>query len=420
MIDQAITARGGPLPHLLVINQYYEPDIAATGVLLAQLCEGLAEQGFTVTVVTGQPSYTDAGVVAPTFEVVNGVEIHRIALGKSLGRTSMRSRLFGYFKFLYRARRLAAQLGSVKRPDIVVTASNPPLVERTGRHIARKFGAAHVHIIHDIHPEVLLAGGQIWLPPMAAPLWRRLSTDALKSCSRIVVLSENMKRNLVDSRGIHPDNVQVINLWATVEHDEPLQAGDTRQRYGIPDDHLLISHTGNIGVVQGLDGVIKAAALVKDEPITFLLLGEGAMKPELERQAARLQLKNVRFLPYQSDEDYLRILAASDACLVTLRPGMERYSLPSKTFTFLSAGKPILGLLQPGNDISTILEQHDVGWNSTDPESLSDRLHSLCENREEIARAGVNAQVLYRQKYNRTVAVNTYSTLFKALLNHND
>lgn len=403
-------------PHLLLINQYYEPDIAATGVLMTQLCEGLVEYGFDLTVVTAQPNYTTSDLTAAAFEIRNGVEVHRISLGRSVGRVSMRSRLGGYFKFLYRSRRLANRLGRIKRPDIVVTASNPPLIERVGRAVAKKFDAAHVHVVHDIHPDVLIAAKQMRLPPFAAKLWRSLSNGALQASDRIVVLSENMKKNLVKTKRVQAARVEVINLWAVPEIVDLPDPSTVRSRFGIPEENLLAIHTGNIGVVQGLNGVVEAASLLQDDPVTILLVGDGAAKPELESQVSRLGLKNVRFLPFLPEEDYLKMLAASDVCIVTLRPGMERFSLPSKTFTYLAAGKPIVGLLQPGNDVSAILEQYDVGWNSTTSEEFAHVLKAVSQQRNTLGAIGVNCRALYLDKYSRSAGVETYARMFKSLL----
>jgi glycosyltransferase involved in cell wall biosynthesis len=413
------TGSGSP-PSLLVINQYYEPDIAATGMILTQLCESLAAAGSEVRVVTAQPSYTESGVVAPEHEIRNGVDVYRISLGHSLGRLSMRLRVFGYFKFLYRSRKLAKRLARERRPDIVITVSNPPLLERVGRGVARSSGAAWVHIIHDIHPDVLLAGGQISLPPMVVPAWKWLSMRALRRADRLVVLSENMKRNLVETRDIGAAKIEVINLWAVPDVGELPDAAGVRERFGIPGDHLLLTHTGNIGIVQGLDSVIDAAALTSDAPATYLLVGDGAMKADLEARARELRLENVRFLPYQAQDDFLKLLAASDICLVSLREGMERYALPSKIFTYLAAGKPIAGLLHPGNDVSAILESHEVGWNATDAAGLAALVRRLCDNRDEVAVADVNARKLYLSRFDRAQGVEAYRQLFKALINRDD
>ncbi len=400
---------------LLFVNQYYEPDIAATGVLITQLCEDLAAAGAQVRVVTAQPSYTDTGKKAPGSESRNGVEVYRLSLGDSLGRVSMRRRVSGYFKFLYRSRRMARRLIEKDPPDIVVTASNPPLLERVGRGLAKEANAAYVHIIHDIHPDVLEAGGQMKLPPLSARAWKWLSVRALREADSLVVLSEDMKRNLVETKGIDPVRVQVVNLWAVPEIAPNAGSQNVRQRFGIPDTDLLVIHTGNIGVVQGLETVIDAANQLRDEPVTFLFVGDGAMKQDLQTKAAKFGLSKVSFLDFQSDDDFRSLLAASDIGLVTLKTGMEQFSLPSKTFTYLSAGKPILGVMQSSNDLTAMIESHGVGWNSTDASSLAATVRELCADRSKIEVSALNCRELYRSKFSREKGVGAYRELFAGL-----
>jgi glycosyltransferase involved in cell wall biosynthesis len=405
---------------VLVISQYYEPDIASSGVLLTEICEGLAADGFDVRVVTAQPSYTESSSAAPEHEIRAGVEILRVSLSGARGRVSMRTRLRGYLKFLFSAKRAAARLAREKRPDIILTASNPPLLERVGRSLAKDTGARWAHVVHDIHPDVLLAGGQIKLPPLTARIWKRLSSRAMRHADRVVVLSGSMKRNLVETKGVDPERVEVISLWAIPEVTELPSPGDFRARLGIPEDHLLITHTGNIGIIHGLEPVLDAAADLRNAPVTILFIGDGATKSSLERKALELRLTNVKFAPFQSKDDYLKALSASDACLVTLRAGMEKYSLPSKTFTILAAGKPIIGLLQPGNDVSEILAENHVGWNSTSAIELAERLRRLSENRDEAVVAGANARDLYERRFTRVKTIEAYRALLTDLAREPD
>jgi glycosyltransferase involved in cell wall biosynthesis len=251
-----VTSETGKAPiKLLVINQYYEPDIAATGVLLTQLCEDLAAQGLDVRVITAQPSYTESSQRAPEHEVRNGVEVHRISLGDARGRASMRTRLRGYFRFLYGAKRLGSRLASDRRPDIIITASNPPLLERVGSGLAKKFHSRFVHIVHDIHPDVLIASGQIKLPPLSARVWKTLSVRALRKADRVIVLSNNMKRNLVEVKGLDARKVEVINLWAVPDVWEVPRpgGGDRRGRVvaGLPGQVPVSRRRGDEGFAGG-------------------------------------------------------------------------------------------------------------------------------------------------------------------------
>ena len=117
---------------ILVINQYYRPDVASSGQLLAQLCEFLSSSGITVHVITGQPSYTADAPRVLQEEISNGVIIHRVSLGKSIGKTTLITRFVGYLKFMLRAWISARQIARKTNPDAVMTLSNPPIVGLIG------------------------------------------------------------------------------------------------------------------------------------------------------------------------------------------------------------------------------------------------------------------------------------------------
>lgn len=104
------------------------------------------------------------------------------------------------------------------------------------------------------------------------------------------------------------------------------------------------------------------------------------MKAKLEAKVRELNLKNVIFRTYHSQYGHVKLLSASADCLVSLKEGMERYALPSKTFTFLAVGKPIGGLLQPGNDVYLMIDSHGVGWNSTYASGLAKLVRRLCDS----------------------------------------
>ena len=112
------TGTTNPTVKILAINLYYAPDIASSGQLLAELCEGLSALGNSVAVVTGQPSYISSSPTSPEFEILNGVEVHRVSMGRHVGRNSMWTRLVGYTKFMYRARKMANRVATEFSPDV--------------------------------------------------------------------------------------------------------------------------------------------------------------------------------------------------------------------------------------------------------------------------------------------------------------
>ncbi len=196
-----------PYQKLLVVNQYYAPDVASTGQLAAEICSSLARRGLEVHVVTGQPSYTASAPEAPPFEVLDGVHVHRVSLGRTRGRERMSKRLAGYVRFLWRAWWMARTLVRSEHPDSILTFHNPPFVAIVGAYLASRYKLRYVYALYDIHPDVLLATG--WhLPRPAVWMWEAVNRWIFKRAENVVVLGEGMKRTLVDGKGVPSEKVR--------------------------------------------------------------------------------------------------------------------------------------------------------------------------------------------------------------------
>ena len=124
--------------NILVINQYYEPDVASSGQLLAELCEGIVESGNKVTVVVAQPSYESNSEDAYPFELLNGVNVHRIPMNGTKGRANIVFRVLGYVRFLIFSIIKSLQLSKTEDFNVVMTLSNPPIIGIVGVYLSKK------------------------------------------------------------------------------------------------------------------------------------------------------------------------------------------------------------------------------------------------------------------------------------------
>ena len=396
---------------LLVVNQYYAPDLASSGQYLAELCEAFAESGMEVHAVASQPSYTDGAVPAPEFEVLNGVNVHRVSVGDSVGRERMRTRVSGYAKFMFNAWRKADALARTLAPDIVLTFSNPPTVGLIGARVSRKYGARYVYVLYDIHPDVVMATGFAKLPPPVVWAWNRMNRFILRRADTIVVPGRAMVDTLVEKKGITRDRVKVIPNWGRPEVGFAKQSESLRRELGVAEGELMLLYAGNIGILQQLDPILDAAREVRDEGVKFVFLGDGARREELTNRAVREGMTNVSFLGYQPEERFRSILTSADACLVTLQPGMDRLSAPSRAYTFLSAGRPLVVMMPPDSELAQMVSETKTGWNVLDGQELANLARTLKGNLREIEQHGENASALYNQRFTKSRVSQEYIKL---------
>ena len=393
---------------LLVINLYYAPDFVSTAHYAEDICVNIARKGVSVHVVAGAPSYSPSSPVAPAYEFRDGVHVHRIQLGGARGRERMSTRLKGYFLFLWGAWRKAREIVKKERPDALLTFHNPPLVGMLGAHLARQHRLRYTYVFYDIHPDVLLASGFLRLPQAVVQLWQGLNRWIAARARAVVVIGEGMKRTLVEKHRLPAEKVVVIPLWGRPELT-PIPAKSTvRKELGVGDSEILLLHAGNMGIMHPLERIVEAAAGLRDAPLRFLFIGDGPKRESLRARVEAEGLDRVSFLPFQEESRFIDILAAADACFVALEPGLEKLAVPSRAFTILSAGRPLITLMAPEADIARLVIESACGWNATDTEELKGILERLARSPGELQERGRRGRELYERRFTKDRVVAEY------------
>jgi len=403
---------------ILVLNQYYPPDVAATGTVVATICEALADAGAEVLAIVGQPSYLDEAHDAPDHEVFGRLTIRRIPMGRLRGRQRFVTRFLGYLRFLYGAWRATTR---VQQPDVVVTFHNPPLLATLGSLLARRFNVPFVYIVQDIHPDILARTGWPGLPRWLIWVWRRVNRAAFAKAQLVITLTDVMRDHLTAAYGVPGTNIAVIPMWSQPDlgHIRPDVGAKTearrRLRLPVQPDDLVIVHAGNMGVMHPVETLASAAALVRDLPVRFFLAGDGARRKRIEDLVRELDLRNLHLMPYQSTHNFELLVEAADICAVVLQVGLEDLCLPSRAMTFMSAGRPILAIMDKNAPISRELAQAAAGWSSATAEGVAEILRMLVGARHRLAEAGESARGLHADAYRLQPLVRRYTELIIGL-----
>lgn len=398
------------MARVLVLNQYFPPDTAVTGRHAATIAARLARDGFEVTALVGEPSYAAVGEAAPRVETVDGLRVERVPMGALRGRERLLLRLSGYLRYLGGAYRR----GRRHAPDVIVSFHNPPFLGLVAARLARRSGARLIYVPQDIHPDILLATGWLKLPAPVVALWERVNAHIHGTASRIVVLGEGMRRTLL-AKQIHDDRVVVIPLWAEPQLDA-VPPDPARRRELAGDAELVVLYAGNMGVMQPLGPLLDAADALRGEPVRFLLAGSGVRRAEVEAEVVARGLDNARMLPFQRGADYASLVAAADVCVVSLASGMELLSVPSRTFAFLAAGRPVLALMERAADIARIVEDAGAGFWVADADDLVRRLRELRADPARRAELGAAARAAYEARFTPEQVTGRYSRLVLEVL----
>lgn len=380
--------RGTPV-RVCYFNRSYWPDTGATGQLLTELAEDLAStHGFQVTVISGYPATPDA-LALPARETRNGVRIIR-ARGTRLSPRRFTGRALNYLTYFWSAVWAGIRL---PRQDVTVALTDPPIIGLAALIARPRRGM--VFYCQDIFPEVagLL---EDFHSPAINTLLEHLNRFLVRRAVRIIALGDTMASRLIRGKGADPAKITVISNWADTSAIIPsAKQNSFAVTHGL-DASFVVLHAGNIGLSQNLDVVIDAAALLTSRPdIVILFIGDGNRKAALQAAVAARGLTNVRFLPFQPRDQLRWTYASSDVCLVSLKPGLAGYIVPSKLYPILAAGRPYIAAVEALTEVAALTERHRCGVivEPGDAAQLADAILRLADQREEREAMGVRARV---------------------------
>jgi glycosyltransferase involved in cell wall biosynthesis len=344
-------------PRVLILNRSYWPDAEATGQLLTELCEDLADD-FDLTVVAGQPNQNPAGIPCRSWGLDRhkGVSIRRVP-HLTFGKRSLWGRAVNMLTYLAGAWATAML---VARQDAVVVETDPFLLPLIGRFLQWRHRCRLVVYLQDIYPDVAIALGKARAGWFTRAL-RRCLFSIYRRADRVIVLGEDMRQVLTDA-GIPVDRITVLPNWADTSRIYPIRENNAfRQRQGL-DGFFVVMYSGNMGLCQSLDDILEAAARLRDRrDILFLLVGDGASRARLEEIARERSLPNLRFLPYQPQSELAQSLSAADLHLVPLDSRVTGCLVPSKLYGILAAGVASLVVADERCESSRVVQRSATG-----------------------------------------------------------
>lgn len=343
---------------LVVLGPHFEPDTAPTGRVLTRIVTELARRGHEIHVVAALPWYrdhaVDAGWSAPLCrrERRPWGTVTRVNPFPGADKRNLVRRALGFAGFSVLAGSAGLGAGGwFRRADAVIAMSPPLTMGVTGRLVAWAHRAPLVFNIQDVFPDAAVATGAItnrWVIAVASWL-ERLSyrlADAITVLSDD--LADNVRAKLPASRAV---TVHTIPNFVDTDEIRPADRMTAyRHELGIGDEAVVL-YAGNVGFSQSLGLVLAAAAALPEA--TFLVNGEGSRRAELV--AAAGLLPNVRFGRYVPDDRLVELLATGDVHVVPLRAGLARVSVPSKTYSILAAGRPVVAAIDAGTEVPRLL-----------------------------------------------------------------
>jgi colanic acid biosynthesis glycosyl transferase WcaI len=374
---------------ILLLNHFFPPDPAPTGLLTADLARELLAQGHRVTVICGRAAYRQGE--AAERPPVRVLEVPSLPFGRNAA-----SRMVCYLSFLAGA--LARGLAAGK-PDVVVTLTTPPLLSLVGAAIQRLRGARHYIWEMDVYPDVAVALGVLKPHSRLTRALGALADYARRRADGIIALGPCMRDRLA-ARGIPPERIHVAENWADGSLIQP--------RPWQPDGSLRVLYSGNLGLAHDFDTVCAAMArLASDARFQFVFAGDGPRRRTVEDFCRAHAIHNARFLPYQESARLSEHFGACHVGLVTQTPESLGTVVPSKIYGLMAAARPVIFIGPRESTPALTLERFRCGWqvDPGDAGALGSLLELLATAPTLLREAGHRARQAFLQHHDLPAGV---------------
>ncbi len=357
------------------------------GPIAAVWARELRARGHDVSVVTAQPHYPAELFrqrAGPLREVREGVPVLRLPL--LIGHRTAARRIAEEATY---AASVGAALPFLAPVDAAVVVSpsflalGPILVD------ARLRGTPWILWLQDILPDAAVATGLMGTS-RSMRLASALERAAYRAADRIVVISESHRRNLL-AKGVPGDKVTLVRNPATHSAETPREAG------GLP---ARVLYMGNSGYSQGLAEHVRAlcGSSLDSAEVRLTIVGHGELMAAV-RAEAREPL--VEVLGHVSAERLDRELSRAALGLVTQRPGIAEFNLPSRLMNFLIRGIPVLASVAPDSELARVVRDSGAGWvvDNARLDAFPQALSAALSDRAELERRGAAARAFAREQF---------------------
>lgn len=404
---------------VLQLTGYFLPEKAASIYLVENRLEAFAKEGFDMVIHASRPT---RGLSDEEYAVYKNrkeelmydgkLRVHRFAMyreGKNPILRAMRYSFNWIIQLWYGL--------TEKNVDCVYLESTPPIQGMLGSFLKIFRGIPFVYCLQDIFPDSLAGtslakkGGILW------KIGRVIENFTYKHADKIIVISEDFKKNIM-AKGVPEDKIVVVYNWV----DQNAVVDILRERNKLFDKYHLdrskfyIEYSGNIGLTQNMDMLLEVMKELKDSHpgIGLVLVGDGAYKAQVEEIVKRDELTNVVMIPFQPYEDISYVFSLGDAGLVISKPGVGANSVPSKTWSIMSASRPVLANFDE-NELKDILAGNACGifTKAGDKEAFKQSVIKLYENRELCREYGANGRQFVMDNLTREVGTQKYVDVIK-------
>ena len=396
--------------NLLLYSAYYEPEVAASLYLSTNLYEDFAASGMNVRLYTPLPTRGVTDDVRNSYigkiekKIDGRLEIIRLNIPKESKSTMKRALRYLWMNFVFICN------ASKFDADAIFVQSTPPTQGAMAAIIKKKKKIPFIYNLQDVFPDSRLGAGMTKENSFIYKIGRRIEDYTYRNADRIIVISNDIKQNIIN-KGVPEEKIVVVPNWIDAEKIHSIAKEDNYlfDKYHIPKDKFTVVYAGNLGYAQNIEVIIKSAELLKEhKSIQFVVFGKGAQEDEYKEMSAGLD--NVHFFPIQPYSEVSYVYSLGDVSIVPCKKGFGGSAMPSKTWSIMATGTPVLASFDLGTEMEKIIKTEEVGLFSDagDATGLSENILKLYTGKSLREKYGKNARVYVEKNLNRKVCTQRY------------
>ena len=425
---------------ILHLPAYFQPEQAASSYLMDGMYQAFSDNGIDMVVYTPVPTRGISKDVQEEFrnkreEKFYGgrMTVHRFKLmneGKNAVLRALR-----YFISCLKQFWKATFSKESRECDVLFVFSTPPIQGAMAGIVKELNHIPFVYNLQDIFPDSLVGTGMTHKGSLLWKIGRVIENFTYRNADKIIVISQDFKRNIM-AKGVPEEKIEVIYNWVdqNMVVDVPREQNKLFDMYGLDRNKFYITYNGNIGLTQNMEMLADVACELENTypEIHFALTGNGAYWDTLvaklrgEKQEVRTQASdgteaitfgNITLLPFQPYEDISHVFSLGDASLVISKPGVGENSVPSKTWSIMSASRPVLANFDE-NELKTIIADHNCGifTKAGDKEAFKESILMLYNNPELCKEYGRNGRQFVMDNLTKEVGTQKYVEVIKSLV----
>ncbi|MDW7669902.1 MAG: glycosyltransferase family 4 protein, partial [Bacillota bacterium] len=346
------------------------------------------------------------------------IEIKRLKY-LQLNRSNFFGRLANYFSFTLA---VALRFGYLRNFKSVIVYSNPPVLPLITTIANRIFNTKIIFVSYDVYPEIAYLTNSISEKSIISKIMILINKGVFKNVNKVVALSHEMKMYLLTHRPtLSEQQIVVIPNWYEDKGIcSSLYTSNNKLFNSVSKSKkLIVSYFGNMGICQDLDTIVNSIRQFKDDyEVKFIFAGHGKKMDKLKTLVEEEKLDNVKIFDFLHGQDFQDALNISDCFLVSLAEGLTGLCVPSKTYSYMMAGKPVIAIMGEESDIVRDLRENNAGYAMQVGETskLVNAIKELRDDNSKRTMMGLNCRNLFLRKYKKEHCTQKYIELMTRIL----